>query len=71
MKNLDYYADERERLWDASFDPRESEVDRLKEERDDLRRELADMAAALVYLRSACRAMSTDEVVSYIDEVLL
>ena len=71
MKNLDYYADERDRLWDASFDPRELEIGRLKEERDDLRRELADMVAALVYLRNAGRGLSAEEVMSYIDEVLL
>lgn len=70
MKDLDYYANERERLWDASFDPRESEIARLKEERDDLRRDLADMVAALVYLRDAGRGLSVEEIMSYIDEVL-
>lgn len=71
MKNLDYYADERERLWDASSDPQRLEIECLKEEIEYLRRELADTVAVLAYLRSACRAMSADEVISYIDEVLL
>lgn len=71
MKNLDYYADERERLWDASSDPQRLEIECLKEEIKDLKRDLQDMKGALETVLDWVETNeSEDRIREYIWEVL-